>query len=129
MDETTLDAIYRLLTEISETKTKAKTVKENLKDFLEQNDEYRALEDDLKELTTKRAEAKKILQADKDYQLVSSEAEELKFKLKDLHEILSHHLVTYYNETSKTQIKDEEGEVRPLILSAKIGKPEAEINE
>lgn len=129
MDETTIDAIHRLMTEISETKQKAKTVKENLKDVLEQNDEYKALEDDLKELTTKRAAAKKILQADKDYQLVSSEAEELKFKLKDLQEILSHHLVTYYNESQKLQLKDSEGETRPVILSAKIGKPEADMGE
>ena len=129
MDESTIDAIHRLMTEISETKQKAKTVKENLKDVLEQNDEYRALEDDLKELTTKRAAAKKVLQADKDYQMVSSELEELKFKLKDLQEILSHHLVTYYDESKKLQLKDAEGEVRPVILSAKIGKPEAEINE
>jgi len=129
MDETTIQAIHRLMTEISETKQKAKTVKDNLKDVLEQNDEYKALEDDLKELTTKRAAAKKVLQADKDYQLVSSELEELKFKLKDLQEILSHHLVTYYDESKKLQLKDSEGEVRPVILSAKIGKPEAEINE
>ncbi len=129
MDEKTIDAIHRLMTEITETKQKAKTVKENLKDVLEQNDEYRALEDDLKELTTKRAAAKKILQADKDYQMVSSELEELKFKLKDLQEILSHHLVTYYDENKKLQLKDAEGEVRPVILSAKIGKPEAEISE
>jgi FtsZ-binding cell division protein ZapB len=129
MDEKTIDAIHRLMTEISETKQKAKTVKDNLKDVLEQNDEYRALEDDLKELTTKRAAAKKVLQADKDYQLVSSELEELKFKLKDLQEILSHHLVTYYDESKKLQLKDADGEVRPVILSAKIGKPEAEINE
>lgn len=129
MDETTIDAIHRLMTEITETKQKAKTVKDNLKDVLEQNDEYKALEDDLKELTTKRAAAKKVLQADKDYQLVSSELEELKFKLKDLQEILSHHLVTYYDESKKLQLKDSEGEVRPVILSAKIGKPEAEMNE
>jgi len=129
MDEKTIDAIHRLMTEISETKQKAKTVKENLKDVLEQNDEYRALEDDLKELTTKRAAAKKVLQADKDYQMVSSELEELKFKLKDLQEILSHHLVTYYDESKKLQLKDADGEVRPVILSAKIGKPEAEISE
>lgn len=129
MDESTIEAIHRLMTEISETKQKAKTVKDNLKDVLEQNDEYRALEDDLKELTTKRAQAKKVLQADKDYQLVASELEELKFKLKDLQEILSHHLVTYYDESKKLQLKDAEGEVRPVILSAKIGKPEAEIND
>ena len=129
MDEKTIDAIHRLMTEITETKQKAKTVKENLKDVLEQNDEYRALEDDLKELTTKRAAAKKILQADKDYQMVSSELEELKFKLKDLQEILSHHLVTYYDESKKLQLKDSEGETRPVILSAKIGKPEADMGE
>jgi septal ring factor EnvC (AmiA/AmiB activator) len=126
MEESTIDAIHRLLSEITETKAESKTVKEHLKDIMEQNDDYRQLEEELKELTAKRAKAKEILQSDSDYQKFNSELEELKFKLKDLGEILSHHLVSYYNETNATQIKDEQGEVRQVIISAKIGKAEAE---
>ena len=124
MDESTLDAIHRLLGEIAETKGLAKTISDQLKDTMEQNDEYRALQDELKDLTMKRASAKKVLQEDKDYQKVAVELEELKFKMKDLGEILSHHLVNYYNETHNTQIQDNDGEVRQVIISAKIGKPE-----
>lgn len=126
MDESTLGAIHRLLTEIAEARAEAKAVKEQLKDLAEQNDEYRELEEELKDLTAKRTKAKEILKADTDYQKFSSELDEIKFKLKDLGEILSHHLVTYYNETNATQIKDETGEVRQVIISAKIGKPEAD---
>lgn len=124
-DETTLDAIHRLMLEIEETKGKAKEFKQQLKDTMEQNEEYRQLQDEVKELTVKRQAAKKILEADRDYQTISAEVEELKFKLKDLQEIMSHHLVTYYNEAKEPYIRDSDGEVRQVILSAKVGKPEA----
>jgi len=124
-DESTLQAIHRLMLELAETRQKMKMVKEQLKDIAEQNDEYRALQEELKELSGKRQTAKKLLEADKDYQVMNSELEELKFKLKDLGEIMSHHLVTYFAETQATQITDDQGETRQVIVSAKIGKPEA----
>jgi predicted nucleotidyltransferase len=127
VDEKTIDAIHRLLQEMTETRGKLKAMNMDLKDVMEQNDDYRKIQDELKELTGKRAQAKKLLEADKDYQTIASEVEELKFKMKDLSEILSHHLVTYYDETRQTEIKDNDGEVRPVIISAKIGKPEAGI--
>lgn len=126
-DKTTLDAIHRLMLEIAETRGKMKTVKDQLKDIAEQNDEYRALEEELKELTTKRQSAKKVLESDRDYQLVNTELDELKFKYKDLQEIMSHHLVNYFSETNATQITDEAGETRQVIVSAKIGKTEASV--
>jgi hypothetical protein len=42
-----------------------------------------------------------------------------------LQEIMSHHLVAYYSETQNTQITDNDGETRQVVLSAKIGRPEA----
>ncbi len=123
-DETTVAAIHRLMTEMEETRQKMKAMRDNLKDVLEQNQEYKEMQEELTELKTKRQQAKKLLEADRDYQAINSELEELKFKQKDLQEIMSHHLVTYYNETQDTTIKDSEGETRQLILSAKVGKPE-----
>jgi predicted nucleic acid-binding Zn-ribbon protein len=124
-DKSTLDAIHRLMIEIAETRGKMKTVKDQLKDIAEQNDEYRVLEEELKELATKRQTAKKVLESDRDYQQINTELEELKFKYKDLQEIMSHHLVNYFSETQATQITDEAGETRQVIVSAKIGKSEA----
>jgi predicted nucleic acid-binding Zn-ribbon protein len=128
-DETTMQAIHRLMIEIEETRQKMKSMRDNIKDVLLQNEEYQALQEEIKELTGKRQTAKKMLEADRDFQSLNSELEELKFKSKDLQEIMSHHLVTYYNETQETQIKDSDGEVRQVILNAKIGKPEIQINE
>lgn len=128
-DKTTLDAVHRLMLELAEMRNQMKTIKDQLKDVMEQNDEYRALQEELKELTQKRSQAKKLLEADKDYQLVNSELEELKFKYKDLQEIMSHHLVTYFAQTQATQITDDQGETRQVIVSAKIGKPEAQFDK
>src|SRR5260221_9962636 len=119
-DETTIQAIHRLMQELDETRKELKVLRDNLKDVLEQNDEYREIQAELKELTGKRDEAKKLLQADKDYQEVNAKVDETKFKLKDLQEIMSHHLVTFYNERQATQIKDQDGEMRQVIISAKI---------
>ncbi len=124
-DKTTLDAIHRLMLELAEVKGKMKTIKDDLKDVAEQNDEYRAIQEELKEAGVKRQTAKKMLEADKDYQVINSELEELKFQFKDLQEIMSHHLVTYFSETQNMQITDDQGETRSVILKASVGKAEA----
>jgi predicted nucleic acid-binding Zn-ribbon protein len=121
-DKTTTDAILRLMLELAEMRGKMKTVKDQLKDVMEQNDEYRNLQEELKELGEKRSRAKKLLESDKDFQLVNSELEELKFKYKDLQEIMSHHLVTYFSETNETQIATPEGDNLQVVVSAKLGK-------
>src|ERR1700683_1825244 len=121
-DKTTLDAIHRLMSELAETRDKMKKIKEDLKDIAEQNDEYRALAEELKEVGEKRATAKNMLEADKDYQVVNSELEELKFKYKDLQEIMSHHLVTYFSESGETQLTTPEGETLQVVVSARLGK-------
>jgi predicted nucleic acid-binding Zn-ribbon protein len=122
VDETTQSAIQRLELEMAELRSKMKTIKDDLKDIAEQNEEYRALQDDIAELANKRKTAKKLLQADKDYQVVNSELEQLKFKYKDLEEIMSHHLVTYFKETQESEITDSEGEERQILFKAKLGK-------
>lgn len=127
-DKNTADEVKRLLPEISETKAQVKVLRDQLRDVLAQNDEYKKLQEEIKELSAKRVEAKKLLLADRDFVKLNTEIEELGFKLKDLNEILSHYLVHYYNETQQTQITDDQGDVRAVILSAKIGKPEAPIN-
>lgn len=124
-DRTPLEAINHLVPEIAEEQQKLKTLREQLKDVMEQNDEYRKLEEEIKEISTKRAEAKKLLLADADYQKINADVDDQRMKLKDLGEILSHYLVSYYNETKKTQVTDASGDTRQLILSAKLGKTEA----
>ncbi len=124
-DETTVGSIHRLMLELEDTRGKIKDMRDNLKDVLLQNEEFQALQEELKELTTKRQQAKKLLESDRDFQTLNSELDELKFKLKDLQEIMSHHLVTHFNDTREMIIQDAEGEMRQILLNAKVGKPEA----
>lgn len=121
-DETTVSAINRLLVELAESRQQIKVVNDNLKDVAEQNDEWREAQDDIAELAEKRTKARKLLEADRDYQLVHSELEELKFKHKDLQEILSHHLVTHFSETGETTFTGPDGEELQIIVTAKPGK-------
>lgn len=125
-DKTTLEAVHRLMVEMAETRQKMKMLKEQLKDIAEQNDEFRAIQEELKEATAKRQAAKKILEADKDYQVMNSELEEEKFKAKDLGEIMSHHLVTYFSETNETSLQTPSGETLQVVVSAKLGKEVAD---
>jgi predicted nucleic acid-binding Zn-ribbon protein len=121
-EKTTLESVHNLMIEMAELREKMKKFKDDLKDIAEQNDEYRALQEELKEVSEKRATAKKLLEADKDYQVVNSELEELKFKYKDLQEIMSHHLVTYFSETNETSLTTPNGETLQVVVSAKLGK-------
>lgn len=121
----TIESIHRLMQEFGETREKLGALRDQLKDVMENNAEYRAIVDEMKDLTKKRAEAKKALADDKDYQVISADLDDYRLKLKDINEILSQHLVLYYNQTQQTKIVDAGGETRSLVLSAKLGKTEA----
>lgn len=124
-EKTPLEAIHNLMPEIREAHNKVKTLRDQLKDVMEQNDEYRVIAEQIKELAGKRLEAKKALMDDKDYQKVSADLDDERIKLKDLQEILSHYLVSYYRDTNETKVTDDLGETRQVVLNAKIGKVEA----
>ena len=121
----TLESIQRLMQDAAETREKVGALRDQLKDVMEQNEEYRALADEIKELTKKRSEAKRALQEDKDYQAIAADLDDYRLKLRDIQDILSQHLVLYYNQTQQTKIVDQGGETRSVILSAKVGKAEA----
>ena len=121
-DKQTVVEIQRLLSEIEQTKNDMRTLREQLKDVMEQNDEYKRLEAEIKELTDKRQAAKQVLLDDTAYQKLHEELEDYKFKSRDLNEILSAHLIEYYQQTQRTEVPDKDGSNRPLIISAKVGK-------
>lgn len=121
----TLESIHRLMQDAAETREKVGALRDQLKDVMEQNEEYRAIAEEIKELTKKRADAKRALQEDKDYQVISADLDDYRLKLRDIQDILSQHLVLYYNQTQQTKIVDQGGETRSVILSAKVGKTEA----
>ena len=121
-DKTTQAEIARLIEEIDETKRGLKTVRDQLRDAIDQNEEYKAAQAEIEKLAAKRADARKMLLEDRDYQKINSELEESRFKLRDLNEILSHHLIEHYSKTQKTEITDAAGATRTVILSAKLGR-------
>ncbi len=114
--------ITQLLAEISVTKNKIKTIRAQAADVLDQNEDHKTLKTASEELATKRAEARKTLLEDRDYEKLSAELEDYRFKLRDLNEILSAHLLEFYNKTQKTELVDRTGATHQVIISAKLGK-------
>ncbi len=121
----TIESIHRLMQELAETREKVRGLRDQLTDIMESNEEYRKVADEIKELTKKRAEAKRALADDHDYQVLSADLDDYRLKIRDLSDILSQHLVLYYNQTHQTKIVDQGGETRSVILTAKVGKTEA----
>lgn len=114
--------ITQLLAEITDTKNKIKTIRAQAADVLEQNEDHKTLKTASEELAIKRAETRKALLEDRDYEKLSAELEDYRFKLRDLNEILSAHLLEYYNKTQKTELVDRSGATHQVIISAKLGK-------
>lgn len=117
-----IENVHRVWLEIQEGKALIRRHRGVLKDVLEQNDEWRELQELLKQMTKDRRRLQAIIAGDRDVQKAESEIEELQLKQKDLREIMSHHLVRYYEMSHDTSIADPEGEYRQIILSAKIGE-------
>lgn len=115
-----LTEIQRLIPEVAELKAQIKTIRDSLRDVTEQNEDFQKLQAEIDTLAGKRAEAKALLLSDREYQKINTELDDYKFKLKDLQEILSHHLVEYYNQTQKTELTDPNGDTRQLIITAKL---------
>ena len=107
----TLETIHRLTVEAAETREKTRDIRE--------------ISDQIKELTKKRSVTKTLLAEDKDYQSLTADLDDYRLKLKDINEILSQHLVLYYDQTQQTKIVDRDGETRSVLISAKLGRAEA----
>ncbi len=123
-DKTPIDAIHRLMPEIRECQTKLKTLRDQARDTLQSSDEYKQLQEQAKSLAEKRAAVKRALLDEPEYQKLTADLDDERIKLRDLQEILSHYLVSYYRESESTDITDDLGENKQVIISAKIGKPE-----
>lgn len=125
-DEGILQQIHRTDQEIEAAKADLKKVSEAIQDCVENTKEYKEIQE-LKDLIkTKQADLKGSLQMDRQYNRMTEEKAELQFKLKDLKEILSHHLIRYNQETQEVQvpIASSQTKAKQLIITAKLGKEE-----
>lgn len=126
MEETTLGAIHRLDQEIGEGKTELKKLNDTINDEVIQNAVYQKLEEAQATVATLKQQLKNDLMGSSSYNNLLSEKQELQFKLKDLQEILSHHLLQYQREhDNDSQVPQPDNKhAKQIIVKAKLSAKE-----
>src|SRR3954451_10930732 len=96
-----LERIHRIETEIDQSVKAAKTLLEQKAELIEDLDEYKALEDALAAVKEARVRLRLAIGDNRELAKVEVDTAEERFKLRDLREILSHHLVVYTQDTGR----------------------------
>ena len=122
VDMQQLQAIHHRETEIDESVKSIKALQDQRSDLIEDLDEYKALEEALATAREARVRLKIAIRDNRELARVEVEAAEERFRLRDLREILSHHLVVYTQDTGRDVVKDREAHNRQIELRAKLGK-------
>ncbi len=93
-----------------------------LKDTFENDAEYAAASEKVKEVQKMKKEIKDKLISDPSVALLDAKVNDLKTEVKDARQALSDYLHQYYLESGLTQITDSSGEVREIVTSVKLVK-------
>lgn len=121
VDMDLINNIHRVESDISETQSKIKTIRQERKEAIEEIPEYAGVLQLAEQLKAARESLKDVIQEDPSLAATDNELDELKFKLKDLVEILSHHLVVYFQDTGREVVTDSFGDTRQIDFKAKLG--------
>ncbi|MCL5411232.1 MAG: hypothetical protein M1150_00600 [Patescibacteria group bacterium] len=121
-----LSNIQEKISSIEQTRQEIKVLNNMLKDALDNDTSYQALEDEAEAFVAKRKQAKETVMNQPQIQELQMQIKDQKEKLKELQEILSHYLLEYYNETKSIEISDHEGKTRKLVINAKLGSKNKE---
>lgn len=125
LDMDLIESIRATESDIKAARDDLKVAREAKADLVAELPESRELANLIEEVSSTRKKIAAAAKGDHDIERLDEQIAELTLKLTDLQEILSHHLVEY-RETSKTTFieQGDSSKVRPIILSAKLGKPE-----
>lgn len=120
-----LGSIHRIEQDIRESSGRLKDWNEQLGQAVSELPESSDLVDAMSAAKTARENLKQAIQDDKDCAVLEASKEAEATKLGDLREILSHHLVLYRETSHATYLEqDDSSKVRPILVTAKLGKPE-----
>lgn len=123
VDMQQLQAIHRIEGEVKAAEQNAKELKEKRVELIQELPEYQALQDALAAVRDARASLKIAIREDSELANLEEKRAEALFQLRDLREILSHHLVAYHEDTGRDVVKDHDSRNRQIELKAKLGKP------
>jgi hypothetical protein len=123
VDMEQLQRIHRIEGEVKGAEQCVKELKQKRLDLILELPEYQALQDALTAVREAKALLKIAMRDDKELNALEVERAEEAFRLRDLREILSHHLVAYHEDTGRDVVKGIDARTRQIELRAKLGKP------
>jgi hypothetical protein len=123
VDMEQLQRIHRIEGEVKAAEQSVKELKQQRLDLILELPEYQALQDALAAVREAKALLKIAIRDDRELNALEVERAEEAFKLRDLREILSHHLVAYHEDTGRDVVKGIDARTRQIELKARLGKP------
>ena len=123
VDMAQLQSIHRLETEVTDAERTVRELRQQRVEHIQDLPEYRTLEDALAVVRDAHAALKLAIRSDAELTKLQEELADAAHDLRDLREMLSHHLVAYHEDTGRDVVKDHEARTRQIELKAKLGKP------
>jgi hypothetical protein len=122
MDLEQTNRIIAIDVELETSTREIKRLSDIRKGLIEDLPEYQALEAAVMAVRECRERLRLAIRDNRELAKVEVDTAEERFKLRDLREILSHHLVVYTQDTGRDVVKDHEAHTRQIELKAKLGK-------
>lgn len=125
-DRDLMMSIRRVEQDIRESRDHIKDLTADRKEQVLQMSAHLRVEEIKKDLRDAQEYLKGEIKVDNNVSALDAKIAEERSKLTDLHEILSIHLVKYRDDTDEKEVKfdEDDGKVRPILVTAKLGKPE-----
>jgi hypothetical protein len=114
--------IKKYIVDIEKVQQQLKTQKEMFDASFENDAAYAEADEKVKEVTKTKNASKQKLMKNPSITMIFDRMKELKQELKDMREDLSDYLQQYYKLANTTQIIDDNGEIREIIVSTKLVK-------
>ncbi|HEX9008429.1 MAG TPA: hypothetical protein VF837_04175 [Patescibacteria group bacterium] len=95
---------------------------EMMNDVLNNDEGYKKVADEMKELNKKKSEAKQNVLKSPNNASLNQKIKDMKQELKELNNALSNYLQQYQKLADTDQIESEDGEVRQIVYSARLVK-------
>lgn len=118
-----IESIRRVEQDIRETLAIQKSTNAEFLDAMSQLPEYGEMQKAADVLRSRKVELSVAVRNDQDCHRLRAELDERASKLADLREILSLHLIRYRENQEFLEELDSK-KVRPILVTAKLGKPE-----
>lgn len=113
----TINKRLKILDDLQEELNKAKNI---LDETLEDDPNYQAYQDEKAKVAEETKAKKEKVMTRETVKVLDDEVSELRKEIKENKEILALELAEYYKESGQLEFKDNEGNIKRIIFSAKL---------